>query len=132
MKLEYLDDICNGGKYPDVITNQLIRLYDFDNFQANKFRSYIQAFVEENKILNLKEVDFIEVLNCNLTLRLSNTDIGITTSNKKDFFCDLSPTSYKTMISLLEPFCNKTIDGYQWLYDIDNEIEFLFSPSGTW
>jgi hypothetical protein len=36
------------------------------------------------------------------------------------------------MVALLDPFCNKETKGYQWLYDIDSDIDFLFSPAGTW
>jgi hypothetical protein len=36
------------------------------------------------------------------------------------------------MISLLDPFCIKDRKGYQYLYDIDNPIDFLFSPAGSW
>ena len=36
------------------------------------------------------------------------------------------------MIMLLEPFSQNDNLGYQWLYDLDTKIEFLFSPKGTW
>ena len=31
----------------------------------------------------------------------------------------------------LEPFCNKETKSYQYLYDLDNPTDFIFSPSGT-
>ncbi len=82
--------------------------------------------------LDLTELKFAELLNCNLILRISDSDIGITIINKKDFYCDLTIHEYENMIRLIEPFCNKDINGYQWLYDLDNEIEFLFSSGGSW
>ena len=41
MKLEFLDDISNGGKFKNVAINQLIRLFDFDKFEAAEFRQVI-------------------------------------------------------------------------------------------
>jgi hypothetical protein len=34
------------------------------------------------------------------------------------------------MLELIEPF-TKHAQGYQWLYDLDTPVEFLFSPNGT-
>jgi hypothetical protein len=33
------------------------------------------------------------------------------------------------MAKLLEPFCKKETKGFQYLYDIDNPTDLLFSPS---
>ena len=133
MKLEYLDNISDGGKYSGVVTDQLVRLYDFDKTQAKEFYEAIRLKIIDNgKSIDLAGLNFIELLNCNLTLRLTNQDTGITTIDKKNFFCDLTKTGYENMLYLLEPFCNDDANGYQWMYDIDNDIEFLFSPGGTW
>jgi hypothetical protein len=58
-------------------------------------------------------------------------DKGITTSDDKNFVCDLTIKKYKEVVFLMEPF-DKETDGYQWLYDLDTPIDFLFSPGGTW
>jgi len=133
MKLEYLDDISAGGKYKDVVSDKLVRLYDFDNSQAEELQQIItKQIVDEKKTLEINKLKFVVPLNCTLTLRLSNHDIGITTTDKKNFLCDLTINGYITMINLLEPFCNTSNDGYQWLYDTDADIDFLFSPGGGW
>jgi hypothetical protein len=38
------------------------------------------------------------------------------------------------MVSLIEPFCLRDLSSYQWLYEVDTEIDLLFSPSakGGW
>jgi len=133
MKLEFLDDISDGGKFKDVVSNQLVRLYDFDKLQANKFRQLIQSIlIDRNQTLDLSTAEFVEPVNCTLTLCLADTDIGITTGDKINFICALTMSGYENMISLLEPFCIEDNSGHQWLYDIDTPIDFLFSPSGTW
>jgi hypothetical protein len=133
MKLEYLDNISSLGEYAGVVTNQLIRLFDFDKTEAEKFKQAIRkTIMEENQSLELSDLDFIQSVNCSLTLRISKDDKGITTEDQHTFICDLTKKGYQKIISFVEPFCNKDNDGYQWLYDINTPIEFLFSPSGEW
>ena len=129
MKLEYIEDI-NG------YDEHAIRLSDFDSAQANKLREVINNLITRNfpplgelegASIELTTLDFIELLNCKLTLRVSEEDLGISTSDYVIFFCNLTIDSYKNIANLLEPFCKKESRGYQWLYDIDTPIGFLFS-----
>jgi len=133
MKIEFLDDISDGGRFPDADPNQLVRLYDFDNLQADALRQTIQkVIIESNKKIDLTTLDFIETVNCNLTLQISDTDKGITTVDNKNFICNLTIKKYEQMVFLIEPFCDKETNGYQWLYDLNTPIDFLFSPGGSW
>ncbi len=126
MQLDYIDEINEYG-------DNIVRLYDFDSTQADKFRQLIQQNLIVNKgPLDLSTIDFIEARNCKLTLRISDEDEGITSSDNKEFFCDLTIAGYEQMISIIEQFCNKETKGYQFLYDVDSQIDFLFSPAGTW
>lgn len=133
MKIEFLDDISEGGRFPNAEPNQLVRLYDFDSSQAKRFRQTIQkVLIETNKAIDLSTLNFIQPVNCNLTLQISDTDKGITTSDNKYFVCNLTISKYEEMLLLIDPFCVKKINGYQWLYDLDTSIDFLFSPDGSW
>ncbi|MDN3657474.1 hypothetical protein QWZ08_17610 [Ferruginibacter paludis] len=133
MKIEFLDDISNGGQFPHADPDQLVRLYDFDNLQAQELRHMIQnIIIERKKDLDLTTLEFIQPINCNLTLQISDADKGIATSDNKKFVCNLTIEKYKEMVFLMEPFCDKETNGYQWLYDLDTPIEFLFSPGGSW
>ena len=126
MKLDYIDRINEYG-------DNIVRLYDFDKAEAIKFRNTLQhTIITNQQHFDLSVVDFIEARNCTLTLRISEEDEGIITSNKKQFYCNLTTKGFEKMILLLEPFCNKETKGYQWLYDIDSSTDFLFSPGGTW
>ncbi|MBW6492391.1 MAG: hypothetical protein K0B15_14505 [Lentimicrobium sp.] len=126
MQLDYIDEINEYG-------DNIVRLYDFDSAEAGKFRQIVhQTILLDKKSLDLSAIDFIEARNCKLTLRLSDEDEGITTSDQKQFYCDMTIAGYEQMIKLLEQFCNKETKGYQFLYDIDIQTDFLFSPAGTW
>ena len=126
MKLDYIPNINEYGE-------NVVRLYEFDKAEAIHFRNMIQeTILISYEQLDLSTVDFIEARNCNLILRISDLDEGIITSDQETFFCDLTMDGYKKMVSLLEPFCKKETKGYQWLYDVDNQTDFLFSPGGTW
>ena len=126
MKLDYIDSINEYG-------DNIVRLYEFDSSQAEKFQLMIkQVIIKKRSTLDLATVDFIEARNCNLILRISDEEQGITTSDDKIFFCDMTVEGYEKMVVLLEPFCKKQTKGFQWLYDIDSSTDFLFSPAGTW
>ena len=128
MKME-LDYIENFNEYGD----NIVRLYNFDKLQAIQFCQILhQNIIVNKKQLDLATIDFIQARNCNLILRVSDTDEGITSIDNKVFYCDLTIRAYEQMLLLLEPFCKKETKGYQWLYDIDSLTDFLFSPSGTW
>jgi hypothetical protein len=124
-----LDFINNINEFDESV----VRLYNFDKEEAIMFRDLIKTVVVENTIrLDLSKIPFIENRNCNLILGHFKTDEGILSSDHEIFYCALTKEAYITMISLLEPFCTKETKGYQYLYDIDNPIDFLFSPAGTW
>lgn len=126
MKLDYIDDINEYG-------DNIVRLYEFDKSEAIKFRDIVLQTVLTNKNqLDLVTVEFIEPRNCNLILRISDTDEGIITDDSYNFRCNLTIEGFRQMMKLLEPFCNRETMGYQYLYDIDSLTDFLFSPGGTW
>ncbi len=126
MELDYIENINEFGE-------NVVRLYNFDKRQGIKFRELIKdTIVIRKQKLDLSQVDFIEKRNCNLILGLFKTDEGILSSDNKTFYCALTLESYDNMLKLLEPFCEKETRGYQYLYDIDNPTDFLFTPAGTW
>lgn len=133
MKLEFLDDINAGGKFRQVISNELVRLYDFDAIQAKIFRQNIaDKILKDNGTFNLSSLNFVELVNCNLIFTISNKDEGVKTKDKVNFECALTIPLYREMIQLIEPFEQGEVGGYQWLYDLDCPIDLLFSPAGTW
>lgn len=131
MKLEYLSNI--NPEYPE---EDLIRLFDFDQKEANELRELIKE-----RILNRKEgfelasFDFINPINCCLTFLISEIDKGIQRKENLNFVCKLTENSYKKMVDLLQPFSEKNSSGFQWLYELDGETtptELLFSKNGRW
>lgn len=126
MYIDFIDEINEYG-------DNIVRLYDFDSAEAEKFMKIVhETLVLNKKSLDLSSIKFIVARNCRLTLRIADEDEGITTSDKMQFYCDLTIAGYEQMIGLLEQFCNKETKGYQFLYDIDSQTDFLFSPAGTW
>lgn len=126
MELDYIDNIND-------FEESVIRLYNFDKSQSIKFRDLIKDVIVDRKLkLDLSQVDFIEGRNCNLILGVFESDEGIFTMDGKTFYCALTLEGYHTMLENLEPFCKKETKGFKYLYEIDNPIDFLFSPAGTW
>lgn len=125
MKLDYIENINAYG-------DNVVRLYDFEMDQAIIFSELIQQLIKTKTQIELATIDFIEARNCLLTLRICDTDEGITTQNDSDFYCDLTTVAYQNMLKLIEPFCKKKAKAHQYLYDVDSSTDLLFSPAGTW
>jgi hypothetical protein len=120
MKLKFLENINEYDEHA-------VRLNDFDKTQAAIFLQILKDLITNKKPINLTDYEFIEPINCELILRLSETDEGIITEDSIHFFCDLTLEAYSEMIKLIEPFCIKDTDAYRILYDLDNPIDFIFS-----
>ena len=121
MKLKFLENINEYDEHA-------VRLNDFDKAQAAMFRQILKELTtNKNSSINLSTYEFIEPINCELILRVSETDEGITTEDYQHFFCDLTLKGYAGIINLIEPFCIKETDAYLILYDLDNPIDFIFS-----
>lgn len=121
MKLTFIEDVNEYGEHA-------IRLSDFGMQQAILFRNLISklAYMGYGE-LELTDFEFIEAVNCRLSLCVNDTDEGIITEDFVNFSCLLTVESYIEMMKLVEPFCIKESDAYQYLYDLDNPIDFIFS-----
>jgi hypothetical protein len=123
MKLEFLKNINEYDEH-------IIKLYDFDSAQAIQFREWINHLITgKEKYLNITTLDFIKAINCKVILRVADEDLGIWTTDNEHFICDLTINGYKKIINLIDPFCKRESKGYQYLYDLDTPIDFLFSGS---
>lgn len=126
MRLDYIDGLNGFG-------DNMVRLFDFDMSEAIQFRDALIDFIKsDSPFIKLTDLEFIEPRNCHLALFKSDEDEGIISEDDENFFCVLTIEGYENMIQLLEPFCIKETKGYQFLYELDNLTDFLFSPAGTW
>jgi hypothetical protein len=126
MELDYIENV-NG------LDENIVRLYNFNKTEAIQFRELIKdIIIDKKQRLDLSQIDFITPRNCNLILGLFNSDEGILSKDNHTFYCVLTLEGFTNMLQLLEPFCLKESKGYQYLYDIDNPTDLLFSPSATW
>lgn len=125
MELDYIANINEFG-------DNVVRLYNFDKAEALQFKTLIEdQIINKKQKLDMSQIEFIETQNCNLILGLFKSDEGIFTPDNKTFYCALTLESYKKMLVLIEPFCKKDRVSYQYLYDVDNPTDLLFSPAGS-
>jgi len=136
MKLEYLDDITDNGKYPYADPTKLIRLYDFDQNEAACLKRLIESKLLSDRVeVDISNEDFVETQNCTLKFQLASEDYGIDLpSDNRSFVCKLRMETYQTMTAIISGFTAPNDgNGYNWLYDPKaDKIDLLFSPGGTW
>jgi hypothetical protein len=136
MKLDFIHDITDKGKYPDADPDKLIRIYSFDQEEVEKLINIIHSRVVNMKeSIDLGTLPFIRPINCSLKFEVAATDIGINPSLENSFVCQLSTEAYTQMIGYMRTFCGEEnkMNGYNWLYDpSEGKIDLLFSPGGTW
>lgn len=120
MKIEFLPNAHRPKEH-------ILRIFDFDMKQARLFSDAIKLVIGEGRTVHLAEFDFIQLVNCNLSLRISGMDIGVITDDDHNFYCKMSVSGYEAMLKLIEPFCQKESRSYAWMYDLDNPIDLLLS-----
>ena len=135
MKLEYLGNISDGGRYPEVISENLVRLYDFSKEEVSKFQKVIMdKILTKKESVDIDDIDYIENVNCSLKLVLSDQNNGINQIGDNVFHCNMNEDSYKHMIDIIQPFTEE-LSGYNWLDEQTenvSNIDFLISPGGGW
>jgi len=125
MKLEYLN---NTG---DSLYNKIIRLYGFNQSETLALADVIRhKLMEDHEAVVLNKLNFIDPVNCELTLTLSPNNRGIIPLNDNKFVCEMNLESYSNVIAMLEDSVSST--GYYWLDNDCSEIDLLYSEGGGW
>lgn len=135
LKLDFLYDMTDDGKYPQADPVHLLRLFDFTREEALQLSETVAAFAgSDSGYLSIHELDFIQADDVQLHLQKHQEDLGILMpQDMRKFKCLLQPTAFHQMADLIRHFADKETDGYQWLYDPKTDgIDLLFSPGGTW
>ncbi len=136
MKLEFLDDITDNGKYPYADPDKLIRIFSFDQSEAEELINVIQYWIlNKDEPIDISALSFVQPVNCSLLFEVSPNDIGIDLVSDFRFVCRLSIDGCKRMIGYMSAFIDQKseMNGYNWLYDPPLEkVDLLFSPGGTW
>src|SRR3954468_3739952 len=105
MKLEYLHDIKDGGKYPTADPDKLIRLYDFDVIELTNLKEDIKGnLIEGDSELIISKLSYVYPLNCTLTFRLSDQDSGVKfpPEDENNFVGNFSKYSYSQMLLIID------------------------------
>ena len=132
MKIDFLLDMTDGGKYPHADPVNLIRIFDFTVEEANLFAKAMDYnLLTLGSTLQVDKLDFVESIKCTLRFELSSEDLGmLLPDDHSTFICRLTRASYINILDIID----RVGDGFNWLYDPkkDEEVDILFSGGGTW
>jgi hypothetical protein len=125
MKLEYLPD--GSSDCP------LLRLYEFNHADVTRLIGLVRSRIvgDCQSIMLHDELWMESVGKCRLTLQLGKRNQGIREILPVHFECVLTPDGWRNVEGLLEPFCNSSATGFQWLTH-NRPFSLLISKSGQW
>lgn len=114
--------------------DSILRLCDFDASEACQFRDILAGLANGSvSRVELKSFSFVHVsADCDLILTVGQKNKGVVILSDNVFECVLTKEKWKDAECLVQPFCEGNMTGYQWLYDLNTDVELLFSPSGRW
>jgi hypothetical protein len=121
MKLEYLP------------AGPLIRLYEFNQAEVRQLRHLVRSLVagDRQSVALQNEVWVEPVGRCCLTLQRGKRDQGVRQVEPLNFECVLSSDGWWNVEGLLDPFCDSSPPGFQWLTH-DGRLPLLISQTGQW
>ena len=125
MKLEYLPDGPNGLG--------LVRLYEYVPGEVRELEGIARKLAARacEQISLQGEKWIVPVDNCRLTLQWGDDDFGVRRVGPLSFECELTVDGWRSVVSLLELFCNSKTKRFQWLTQ-RGRISFLISIDGQW
>jgi hypothetical protein len=129
MKIEHLPNTD-----PEHPMDSILRVFDFDSSEACHFRNFLSGLANGSiSEINLSGLPFVSAVGgCNLVLKVGTMDKGMIRISSGVFECILTRDTWQNAERLVEPFCTRNLRGFQWLYNLNTDIQFLFSPNGKW
>ena len=125
MKLEYLPHGPNGSG--------LIRLYEYVPGEVRELKGIAGKLTTRacEQISLQGEKWIVPVDDCRLSLQRGDADFGVRRVGPLSFECELTVDGWRSVVSLLEQFCNSKTKRFQWLTQ-RGRISFLISLDGQW
>ena len=125
MKLEYLPDGPNGLG--------LVRLYEYVPSEVRALEGIARKLATRacEQISLQGEKWIVPVDDCRLTLQWGDGDFGVRRVGLLSFECELTVDGWRSVVSLLEQFCNSKTKRFQWLTQ-PGRISLLISLDGQW
>jgi hypothetical protein len=128
MNLEYIEN--TNSDYPE---DSIIRLTHFSDSDLMDFVYDLKQIIEKKVKIEIQKKQYIRKSNCELEIEADDIDVGIIKIMDKKFSCKLANKKLIIMIDMINSFIGKnTIGKFQWLYDLNNPIDFLLSIDGKW
>jgi len=130
MELEFYENV--NDDYPN---DAIFCLKNFSKEELNKLSVEIENLIQGRSLINLSDLDFVNnVTKKTLILKTGGENKGIIKINENTYECILEKTQYIEMKEIIRRFtANETemTRGYNWLYNVSTDINFLLSYDGS-
>jgi len=131
MELDFYENI--NDNYPN---DAIFCLKNFSKEELINLSTEIDNLIEDNLHINLSELNYINNLTKKtLILKIGEENKGIIKIKENMYECILQKSQYIEMKDILLHYSATEIEitrGYNWLYNVATDIDFLLSYSGSW
>lgn len=126
-----IDILLNVNQnYPE---DKIVCLNSFTNKDIDELIICLYKLLD-NKRIKLSSENFISYSSNEVILEVYSDDIGFILNSSNIYECLLTSVKYIEIIDILKNYKNTipNINIYNWLYDLNNPIEFLLSQNCKW
>lgn len=129
MVLDIIENYSN--EHPD---DKIVRLWDYSKSDLECFSQSINAIIKDSCELLISDATYITKSEITLLLKVGDTDLGIipVIEGEQIYHCILKVESFIAMHEMITNIVRSDLKGFQWLYDLNTNIDLLFSKSGIW
>ncbi len=128
MLIEYVSNV--NQKFPK---DAIVRIFDFTMRESKDFCRSMMRIWETGEPLDMATLNFAKEINCKLRFAVDDRDQGVRKSSDGNFVCFLTKKSYWEMYRLIESYNEKEGElAHQWLYNLNTDIDLLYSRTGLW
>jgi hypothetical protein len=131
MELVFYENV--NSDYPN---DSIFCIERFSKEELIKLSLEIDNLIDRNLCINLSDLNYMNNLTKKtLILKIGEENKGIIKTNEDIYECILEKTKYVEMKEILFNFIANKAEitlGYNWLYNIVTDIDFLLSYNGSW
>lgn len=129
MIIDFIEKYNN--EYPD---DSIVCFMNFSKQDLISLLKGIDSLIHSGNDLHISDLNFVSDSKIHLLFKIDETDEGIVEIDRSKllYHCILSKKAFIKIYELLNSYIESDMNGFQWLYDLNTNIDLLLSQNGKW